>query len=202
MENIEEFKEQADRIEQELEKINDNVKTLREQNAELIESIKNERSINITIKKLLELREKNEDKPNSRAYIARMIVCLSNSVSLDILYESLEKTDKSKLLRLYKNEYANELRKMNKKLTKSKYHFPDAKLLEVVLSKHMSEDDAKLFIFSLARFINSHGSNFIRGASLFVSQLLKNILFTATDDFPEKEEFLNNIKLYIETIKG
>lgn len=202
MENIEELQQQAEKIEQELEKINDNVKTLKEQNAELIESIKNERSVNTTITKLLELREKNIDKPNSSAYIARMVVCLSSSISLDILFESLEKTDRSKLVRLYKNEYANELRKMNRKLTKSRYHFPDARLLEAVLAKHMSEDDVKLFIFSLARFINSHGSNFIRVASLFVSQLLKNILFTASDDFPERDEFLGNIRQYIETIRG
>lgn len=202
MENIEDFQQQAEKIERELEKISDNAKTLKEQNAELIESLRHERSVNNAISKLLELREKNEDKPNSRAYIARMVVCLSNSISLDILFESLEKTDKDKLVRLYKDHYVNELRKMNKKLTKSKYHFPDVHLLETVLSRHMDNDDAKLFIFSLARFINSHGSNFVRGASLFVSQILKNILFTASDDFPEKDEFLDNVKRYISTIRG
>ena len=188
-------------IENEIDKLEESMKKIRKENEELLEDLKTETSITRTIDKLEKLSQNTPDKPRTQDHIYMMSQCLVNSLTLDVLFESLERTDKSKLLRMYDSNFDKEFRTMHLKLTRSSFHFTDINLLMGQLNQVLDPMDSRLFFYSLCRFINSQGKFFINGASLFVSQLLKNILMINSSEFDERNVFLENIKRYINTIK-
>lgn len=194
--------EDIKKIDDEIEQLEKNMDEIHKANMETLESIKHEKSINKTIEKLNELAERNPDKPRTNAHIRMMTECMTNSITLDVLFETLERTSKEKLVRIYNTNFDKEIKNLRKKLNKSTYHFTDVNLLLEQLSKVLSEDDAKLFIFSICRLVNSQGKYFINGAALFVSQLLKNILLVNSKEFPEREYFIDNIHKYINEVRG
>lgn len=190
------------RIEDELQTLQNNFTKLQEENKVVIESIKNETSVNKAIETLVSLHEKNKHIKKASDQIMSMISSLSDSITLDPLFISVSDIDTEKLLRIYNTNFDNEIKKLSKKLKGSKYHFVDPKLLVQVLSQNIPEEDAKLFVFSLCRLVNAKGKNYINENALFLSQLLKNILITLVADFPERLEVLGNIEKYINQIKG
>lgn len=189
-------------FESELKKLEENIENVRQTSSDTVNELKHEKSVNNAIEKLKELANANPEMPNTRDQIAMMVQCMANSITLDILFECLERTDKTKLIRIYESNFDSELRKMRKKLTRSSYHFTDVNLLLDQLTQVMPANDAKLFIFSICRFVNSQGKYFINYAAVFISQLLKNILLINSKDFPERIDFIANINKYINTIKG
>ena len=201
MDELELLEEEKLEIENEIDKLEENMKKIRKQNEELLEDLKKEKSINSTIEKLNKLAENNPDKPRTLDHIYMMTQCLEHSLSLEVLFETLERTDKDKLLRIYEINFDRELRNMRKKLNKSSFHFTNVDILYDKLNKVLDPNDSKLFIFSICRFVNSQGKIFLNAASLFVSQLLKNILLIQSEEFDERNEFLDNVKRYINTIK-
>lgn len=183
-------------------KESDELQAMREQNNKILEEIKSERSVNKVIEKLNVLGETNQDKPMTQAYIAQMIVGLRWSLTLDFLHFSLEYADKEKILRIYKQNVKSEVKRMKKKFNTSKYGFVNLDMVIATLRKFYSEDDVELFIFSVCRCVNSRGVNFINDLSLTLTQMFKNILMLALDDYPEREEMLQGINRYLEAIKN
>lgn len=183
----------------ELDEVMEDVK---EQNRQLLEEIKNERSVNAIIEKLNILGEKNKERPMTQAYIAQMIVSLRWSLNLEFLHFALELGDIEKTRRIYKQNIKSELKRLRKKLNTSKYGYVNLDLVIRSLQKHFSEDEVELFMFSVCRCINAHGKQFVNDMSLTLTQMFKNILMLSLDDFPEKDEMLEGIRNYLDKLKN
>lgn len=173
---------------------------VREQNKQILEEIKNERSVNVIIEKLNILGEKNKERPMTQAYIAQMIVSLRWSLNLDFLNFALQLSDIEKTKRIYKQNLPSELKRLRKKLNNSKYGYVDINLVIRSLRKYFNEDEVDLFMFTVCRCINAHGKQFVNDMSLTLTQMFKNILMLSLDEFPEREELLDAIREYLDKL--
>ena len=95
-----------------------------------------------------------------------------------------------------KKSFNNEIKRCREKLNKNKFTFIDPLGIENILSLYITDDEAHLFIYSLARVINTQ-SKFIETHSLFLNQLFKNIN-NLDKESKYKDLLIENIKKYCE----
>ena len=130
---------------------------------------------------------------------------LESSYTLNPLFESIEKIkNKNKVIEQATNIiiFNKELKKACIKLRKNKFSFKeDFCDIYVMTVKHVKEEEARVFIYSLCRLINSNGNKFISTYSLFINQLMKNITLL-NEGFDYKEDLLESIEMYYKEINN
>ena len=130
---------------------------------------------------------------------------LESSYTLNPLFESIEKIkNKNKVIEQATNIiiFNKELKKACIKLRKNKFSFKEdfCGIYDIIV-KHVKEEEARVFIYSLCRLINSNGNKFISTYSLFINQLMKNIILL-NESFDYKEDLLESIEMYYKEINN
>lgn len=130
---------------------------------------------------------------------------LESSYTLNPLFESIEKIkNKNKVIEQATNIiiFNKELKKACIKLRKNKFSFKEdfCDIYDMTV-KHVKEEEARVFIYSLCRLINSNGNKFISTYSLFINQLMKNITLL-NESFDYKEDLLESIEMYYKEINN
>jgi hypothetical protein len=202
LKDFEQYLKRDDEIKAEMDKIQEEYKVLIEQNDEEMKKLMASMNISALIAKLENLSKLAEEIGNTKAvkHYDGLITELRSSISLDIMFGGLLKIkNPSKLAQQADTEQYNvEMKKLRTKLGNSrKYFFNDpARLLEV-LSKYVTERNAKIFLYSLARFVNGTGQEGISKNAIFISQLIKNIYALDKEDFDAKEVLIMSINAYV-----
>lgn len=130
---------------------------------------------------------------------------LESSYTLNPLFESIERIkNKNKVIEQATNIiiFNKELKKACIKLRKNKFSFKEdfCDIYDMTV-KHVKEEEARVFIYSLCRLINSNGNKFISTYSLFINQLMKNITLL-NESFDYKEDLLESIEMYYKEINN
>ena len=163
-----------------------------------------------TINSLRELLDKlderlEEHKENNYLVdkYSRIKYMLESSYTIEPMFDSLTRVkNKNKILTLCNdtNRYNKEMKKFNTKLLKNKFTFLNIDTIHILLKNHVGEENSKLFLYSLSRVVNSNGDKFLNNYSLFLNQLIKNIISLGNEDFEFKDEVISNIKKYCEEL--
>ena len=160
-----------------------------------------------SLKDLLNTLDERLDTHSNNNYLvdkySRLKRMLEYSYTMEPMFDALTRIkNKNKILTLCNdtNRYNKEMKKFNTKLLKNKFTFLSIDTIHILLRNHVGEENSKLFLYSLSRVVNSNGDKFLNNYSLFLNQLIKNIISLGNEDFEFKDEVISNIKKYCEEL--
>jgi hypothetical protein len=199
------YMEKDEEISQELERLQKEYQDLLKQNEEEFSQLMQGMNIKTLISKLENLSKVAGEIGNIKAvkHYEGLITELKSSVDLNLMFKSIGKIQNpSKVVQQTKVNFDSEMKKFRNKLAiNQKYYFNDPANLLNILSKHIDEETAKIFLYSLSRFINVKGQERISQYSIFISQLIKNI-YAIDEDFESKDDLIQFINIYVNELKG
>jgi hypothetical protein len=201
------FKQYAmrdDEIQTELAKIQDEYKAMMAENEKEYQELMGELNLKAVIEKLKGMTKVANEIGNTKV-VARydaMVMELQSSITLEIMMENIRKIkNPSKVFAQVQSGFDVELKKFRTKLGSSKtYYFTDPAKVYEVLSKHIEPETARVFIYSLARFVNTKGQQRVSEYSIFINQIIKNI-YALDGEFESKDELIQSINNYVEALK-
>ena len=204
---MDEIKEIENLIDNEIEELNKTVDTFDEVQFfqdDLKELIKASSLKDLLLKLDKRIIEHSKSNYLFNKYLT-LYYLLESSYTLNPLFESIEKIkNKNKVIEQATNItiFNKELKKACIKLRKNKFSFKEdfCDIYDMTV-KHVKEEEARVFIYSLCRLINSNGNKFISTYSLFINQLMKNITLL-NEGFDYKENLLESIEMYYKEINN
>lgn len=198
-----EFLSEESNIRQEIEAMQKRYEEIERQQKEDLEELSKKENLKEVIETLNGYIEKYEDTPELSNHYKGIVTQLMYTINLKPLFESIAKIkNPSKLVEASRKSFNDEMKKLTKKLRENRFTFYDPRVILDVLVKHMNEEEAKLFLYSFSRFINSQGKSYINTHSLFISQLIKNLTLLNKETFEYTQELVDNINKYNARIKG
>ena len=204
---MDEIKEIENLIDNEIEELNKTVDTFDE--VQFIQDDLKELIKASSLKDLLLELDKRINEHSKSNYLFNkyltLYYLLESSYTLNPLFESIERIkNKNKVIEQATNIiiFNKELKKACIKLRKNKFSFKEdfCDIYDMTV-KHVKEEEARVFIYSLCRLINSNGNKFISTYSLFINQLMKNITLL-NESFDYKEDLLESIEMYYKEINN
>lgn len=204
---MDEIKEIENLIDNEIEELNKTVDTFDE--VQFFQDDLKELIKASSLKDLLLELDKRINEHSKSNYLfnkySTLYYLLESSYTLNPLFESIERIkNKNKVIEQATNIiiFNKELKKACIKLRKNKFSFKEdfCDIYDMTV-KHVKEEEARVFIYSLCRLINSNGNKFISTYSLFINQLMKNITLL-NESFDYKEDLLESIEMYYKEINN
>lgn len=204
---MDEIKEIENLIDNEIEELNKTVDTFDE--VQFFQDDLKELIKASSLKDLLLELDKRINEHSKSNYLFNkyltLYYLLESSYTLNPLFESIERIkNKNKVIEQATNIiiFNKELKKACIKLRKNKFSFKEdfCDIYDMTV-KHVKEEEARVFIYSLCRLINSNGNKFISTYSLFINQLMKNITLL-NESFDYKEDLLESIEMYYKEINN
>jgi hypothetical protein len=194
------YLEKDDEIAGQLEKIQEEYQILMKKNEEEFDKLMESMNIKALIAKLTELATLAEKIGNTKAYqhYTHLSTELQSSIDLSVMVNNIRKIkNPSKVVNQVGVNFDSEMKKFRGKLgSNQQYFFVDPANLHTVLTKHVGEQNSKIFLYSLSRFVNSKGQERVSEYSIFLSQLIKNI-YALDGDFEAKDELISAINGYV-----
>lgn len=197
----------TEKLDNKLEELNDVVDSFDE--IDYFQNDLKELAKSKSLKELLSEINKRIDEYSESSYLVgnylTLYYLLESSYTLSPLFESIEKIkNKNKVIEQATNIiiFNKELKKACIKLRKNKFSFKEdfCDIYDITV-KHVKEEEARVFIYSLCRLINSNGNKFISTYSLFINQLMKNITLL-NESFDYKDDLLESIEMYYKEINN
>jgi hypothetical protein len=204
--DLQKYLKNDDVISDQLAKIQDEYSTLMKQNDDEFSKLMDDMNLTNLISRLEELSRLAVELGNVKAatHYNDLVIELQSTLTLDILVANLSKIkNPSKIVDQVKTNFDTEMKKLRTKLGSSrKYYFVDPSELMTVLTAHVQEETAKVFLYSLARFINTKGQERISQYSVFINQLIKNIYALNDETFVDGKVLVYSINTYVNNIKS
>jgi hypothetical protein len=188
---IEELQSQVDEIQEEYKDV------IQKSTDEFKEIMKD-----MTLEKLInEMRSEVEKTQNKM--LRNMLKELESSINLKLLYESASHSMKG-----FPEKYEKNIEKFRRSLMiEKKYRFRDPMDIETILTRKLeSEERARMFLYSLCRFMNPKRDG-ARRYPIFISEIINNIFasdnenynfYVKEEDIAYRSQVINEIDKYVE----